>query len=213
MILTACGATVKTLTDIQKGKGKIDVDCCLLMSTTLPPHVVSTPLDVSQLMQVIGEDVPLLDLAWAHQSIIQRKCLPLEGDDDDDYRYSVSLEHSTSSTCQVKSIKSAKGGARYEIGDLVQFSIGSKSTAYGRIIGITWARQGKCKLDIQLLETGGEQELVDCDMSAKMTVDESSLQGNVLMLGANDFVRLGYINGKKSNIFNRKVPSYESQMG
>lgn len=148
MVLTACGATVKTLSDIQKGMGRIDVDCCLFASTSLPPHVVSTPVYVSQLMQVIGDDVPLLDLAWAHQSIIQRRRLPLVDDDDD--RYSVTLDHTSSNTCLVSSIKSK--GIRYEIGDLVQFSRGGKATARGRIASIFWERHGKgCKLEIQLL--------------------------------------------------------------
>merc|ERR1712087_1041105 len=86
MILRACGATVKTLSDAEKGKGIIQVDCCLFASTSLPPRVTSKPAYVSKLMQYIGDGVPRLDLAWAHQSIIQRKCLPLDGDP----RYSVS---------------------------------------------------------------------------------------------------------------------------
>ena len=150
MILMACGAKVKTLEDIQKGRGKIDVECCLFSATSLPPHVISTPPYVSQLMQVIEDDsIPLLDLAWAHQSIIQRKRLPLLGDD----RYSVSINHKMGSSCSVNSIKSKKTGVRYEIGDLVQFSRGAKTTSSrGRIMGISFERQGKgCKFDVQLL--------------------------------------------------------------
>ena len=150
MILMACGAKVKTLEDIQKGRGKIDVECCLFSATSLPPHVISTPPYVSQLMQVIEDDsIPLLDLAWAHQSIIQRKRLPLLGDD----RYSVSIDHKMGSSCSVNSIKSKKTGVRYEIGDLVQFSRGAKTTSSrGRIMGISFERQGKgCKFDVQLL--------------------------------------------------------------
>mmetsp|Transcript_16550 Transcript_16550/g.35758 ORF Transcript_16550/g.35758 Transcript_16550/m.35758 type:complete len:2289 (+) Transcript_16550:224-7090(+) len=209
MILVACGATVKTLSDIQKGKGKITVDCCLFASTSLPPHVVSRPVYVSKMMQFIGNDVPLVDLAWAHQSIIQRKRLPLV----EDARYSVSLDHMMNSTCNVFSIKN-KAGIRYEVGDLVQFSRGPKTTARGRIVGIIWERQGKCKMEIQLLDSNGGFKLVDCPSSAKIVVDEGSLQGNVLMLGAKDFHKLGYLpkNSGQTNIFNRCVPKNESQM-
>ena len=145
-ILIACGATVKTLSDVQKGRGKIDVDCCLFASTSLPPHVVSMPASVSSFIQHIADDVPRLDLVWAHQSIIQRKCLPLDGDD----RYSVSLDYMRSSTYNMFAIK-CKEGIRYEVGDLVEFSRGSKSTSRGRIDSITQERPGKYKLDIHLL--------------------------------------------------------------
>lgn len=61
MILKACGATVKTLAEIQKGMGKISVDCCLFASTSLPPHTMSKPQYVTKLMQFIDDDVPLLE--------------------------------------------------------------------------------------------------------------------------------------------------------
>lgn len=148
IILEACGATVKTLSDIQKGKGRLSVDCCLLASTSLPPHSVSMPTFVSAMMQHLADDVPYLDLAWAHQSIIQRRCLPLVGD----ARYAVALGYSMSNTCKVSSIKS-KDGVRYEIGDLVQFTRGSKAMlSAGRIVDITFESQGRSfRLEIQLL--------------------------------------------------------------
>lgn len=210
MILVACGATVKTLSDIQKGKGTITVDCCLFASTSLPPHVVSKPVYVSKMMKFISDDAPLLDLAWAHQSIIQRKCLPLVGN----ARYSVSLENRLNSKCiDVFSIKN-QAGIRYEVGDLIQFSRGPKTTARGRIIRITWEKQGKCKLEIKVLDSIGSFDLVDCPLSAEFFVDEGSLQGNILMLGAKDFHKLGYLpkNPGRTNIFNRCVPPNESQM-
>lgn len=224
MILTACGATVKTLADAQRNNGCLDVDCCLFASTTLPPHVVSMPIHVSKLMQCIRDDVPLLDLAWAHQSIIQRKRLPLFGDS----RFAVSLDtRGLSSTYSVSSFKSEGDGKRYEVGDLVQFSRGSKSSApsRGRIVGITVERLGNgCKLNIQLLDPGKDFELVDCRSSATLyDVDASSLQGNVLMFSICDksgkpnwasFHKLGYVpkSASQTNIFNRYVPSNDSQM-
>ena len=144
MILSACGATV--LSDIPKGKGRMNVDCCLLDSTTLPPHVISVPAYVSKLRQRIDEDAPLLDLAWAHQSIIQRKRLPFK-----DARYAISLELMMSKSCIVSSIRN-KTGVRYEVGDLVQFYLGAKRTSFGRIIGIVWERQlNGFKLKVQVL--------------------------------------------------------------
>jgi len=61
MIIKACGASVKTLSDVQKGKGKVKVDCCLFASTSLPPHVVSRPACVSKMLQIIADDTPLLE--------------------------------------------------------------------------------------------------------------------------------------------------------
>jgi len=210
LILKACGATVKTLSDIQKGKGNLTVDCCLVASTSLPPHVISRPPYVSKIMQLIGDNVPLLDLAWAHQSIIQRKCLPMVGDD----RYSVSLRPKQSNNCDVFSIKN-KSGIRYEVGDLVQFSRGPKTKAVsrGRIVGINLGRQSKgCKLEIQLLDSNGGYNLVDCPSSPKIVVDESNLQGNILMLGTKDFHKLGYLpkNLSQSNIFGQVFPPGDS---
>lgn len=203
---------MKTLSEIQRGKGKVSVDCCLFASTALPPHVVSNPVYVSTALKFLANDVPLLDLAWAHQSIIQRERLPMNGDP----RYAISLYQSVSSTHKVYSIKSKSRGnvVRYEVGDLVQFSRGPRSTSRGRIIGIAWERQGKVKLDIKLLDYSGDYELVDCPSSAEITVDESSLQGNILLMGARDFPKLGYLpkNPEQGNIFNRIVPSNASQM-
>ena len=56
--------------------------------------------------------------------------------------------------------------------------------------------------------------MVDCPSSARITVDESSLQGNILMLGAKDFDRLGYLpkNPKQSNIFNPVKWAPENKM-
>ncbi|KAL7553903.1 hypothetical protein ACHAWF_017471 [Thalassiosira exigua] len=213
LILTACGATIKTLANIHKGKGQ-RIDCCLFTSTSLPPHEVSRPIYVDKLMKLIDADVPLLDLAWAHQSIIQRKRLAMV----DNPRFSVSLDHSTDTgASRVSSIRK-KDGVRYEVGDLVQFSSGPKGNSRGRILGIIWERQGKgCKLEIQLLESksNGGYELVDCPSSPKVSIDEGSLQGNITMLRSrNEFRRLGYLpkNPGQSNIFNRIEPTNESQM-
>lgn len=146
MVLEACGATVETLSSIPQSKGCIAVDCCLFNSVTLPPRVTSVPLHVSRMMRFIDKTVPLLDLAWAHQCIIQRHLLPFKGDD----RYYVSLEGDISSACQIFSIKS--NGKRYEVGDLVQFSRGRQITSRGRVLSIIWRRQEKdCQLVVQLL--------------------------------------------------------------
>jgi len=129
-----------------RGKGQItDVDCCLLSSAMLPPQATSTPINVSEMIRRIPDGVPLLDLAWAHQSIIQRKCLPLHGDP----RYEVHLdENSLEFSRTIYSIKNKS--RRYEVGDLVQFSKSSKTTSFGRILSIRWAKQGS-HLEVQLL--------------------------------------------------------------
>jgi hypothetical protein len=133
-----------------KVKGRITIDCCLFASNTLPPHVITVPEYVSKLMQSISNNVPLLDLAWAHQSIIQRRRLPLIGDIIS--RYVINLGHTMSNTCNVSSIKSKAGGVRYEIGDLVQFYRMAKVTSFGRIVSIVWEKKvGHFRLEIQLL--------------------------------------------------------------
>lgn len=135
--LSALGASViTTKSPALKAKGQLEnVDCCLLSSASLPPQATSVPVHVSEMMRHIPTDVPLLDLAWAHQSIIQRKQLPLVGNP----RYEVSLcENATGGYHEVYSIK--RKTARYEVGDLIQFSNNSKMTCYGRILSIRWAK-------------------------------------------------------------------------
>jgi len=209
LILETCGAKVETASSIARGKGTLSVDCCLFDSATLPPQETSVPVAVSRLMKFIDEHVPRLDLSWAHQCIIQRRRLPLRGEP----RYSVSLEGSFHDSCQISSFKS-KAGNRYGVGDLVQISRGQKSSSKGRILGITWKRNEKeCQFEVQLLENSGDYELVDCPLSAKVSVNEKCLQGNIVMLDTRDFHRLGYIptNPKQSNIFLQTRPSNESQ--
>ena len=151
--LTACGASVVALSDIRKGKSQVEVDVCLFNSVCLPPHVTSAPLEVSQLLRLISDDVPRLDLAWAHQCIVQRKRLPLSGD----ARYAISLSGITGCTCKVYSMKSKCGTKgteerRFEVGDLVQFSRGSsRFTTMGRIHSIDWFNGNENRLEIQIL--------------------------------------------------------------
>lgn len=206
-ILRACGATVVTISDLQKSPNNFDIDCCLFNAITLPPHSISLPVHVSQAIKRVAEGVPFLDLAWAHQSIIQRKRLNY-----DDPRYSVSNQISGKSDT-VFAIRHKNDNARYEVGDLVQFSRGPKSTSHGRIAVIL--RSGRsCKLEIQLLDSDGGFDLVDCQSSAKIVVDEKSLQGNLVFLCSQDFHRLGYVpsDPTRSNIFNRvELPGDSSQ--
>ena len=143
-ILRACGATVVTISDLQKSPNNLTLDCCLFNAITLPPHSISLPVNVSQVIKRVAKDVPFLDLAWAHQSIIQRKRLNY-----DDPRYTVSNQISGKSDT-VFAIRHKTQNVRYEVGDLVQFSRGTKSTSHGRIADIL--RSGRsCKLEIQLL--------------------------------------------------------------
>jgi len=210
MTLEACGATVRVLSDIRGGKGQVDVDCCLFNAASdLPPHVISLPLHVTKLVEFIDQTTtPLLDLAWAHQSIIQRKCLPLDSE-----RFTVSLKDNMCNLCKVNSIK-RKNGGRLETGDIIQFSRG-KNVSYGRIVNILWERQAKgCKLEIQLLESDGGYDLIDCESCPLMTIDEASIQGQVVLLSARDFMKLGYLpkNSAQSNIFNRVSEANQSQI-
>lgn len=210
MTLEACGATVRVLSDIRGGKGQVEVDCCLFNAASdLPPHVISLPLHVTKLVEFIDQkNTPLLDLAWAHQSIIQRRCLPLDSE-----RFTVSLKDNMCNLCEVNSIK-RKNGGRLETGDFIQFSRG-KNVSYGRIVNILWERQAKgCKLEVQILESNGGYDLIDCESCTTMTIDEASIQGQIVLLSARDFMKLGYLpkNSARSNIFNRVSEANQSQI-
>merc|ERR1712176_473627 len=96
----------------------------------------------------------------------------------------------------------SKSGVRYEVGDLVTFSMIPRSTSHGRIIDIM-TTESCCKLEIHLLDNNQGRDLVDCPSSPKIVVEEGSLQGNLVLLCCGDFDKLGYVN---SNIFNRVEP-------
>lgn len=131
-----------------KGKGQLyDIDCCLLSASSLPPQVTSSPAEVSELLRHIPDDKPRLDFAWAHQSIIQRRRLPLGGD----ARYEA-ITHGISSLKRPKvySIKTGKDPRRYEVGDLVTFN-DRRTKSYGRILSITWNKSDECGIEVQLL--------------------------------------------------------------
>jgi len=131
----------------------------------------------------------------------------------DSERFTVSLKDDMCNLCKVNSIK-RKNGGRYETGDIIRFSRG-KNLSYGRIVNILWERHLKgCKLEIQLLESDGGYDLIDCESCPLMTVDEASIQGQIVLLTARDFFKLAYLpkNSAQSNIFNRVSESNQSQI-
>lgn len=140
----ALGASVLCYDDVKSGRGgNLDeIDCCLLSSAHLPPQATSAPPHVSEILKLVG-DKPRLDLAWAHQSIIQRRRLPLSGEP----RYEVNTDYYTGGV-PVYSIKTNQ--RRFEVGDLVEFN-DKKSKSYGRILSITWKKSEKCGMKVQLL--------------------------------------------------------------
>jgi hypothetical protein len=132
----------------------------------------------------------------------------------DGERFAVSLKDNMCNLCNVNSIRRSNGG-RFETGDIIQFSRG-KSVSYGRIVKILWDRHAKgCKLEIQILESSGGYDLIDCESCPSVTVDEACIQGQVVLLsGVKDFLKLGYLpkNATRSNIYSRVSESNQSQM-
>ena len=57
-------------------------------------------------------------------------------------------------------------------------------------------------------------QLIDCTSSPKLFIEESSLDGSILMLASKDMDKLGYVrtDGSKSNIFRQVKQMNESQM-
>lgn len=82
---------------------------------------------------------------------------------------------------------------------------------------LPFSRASKLKNFLFLLlsqDSDGGFDLVDCQSSAKIVVDEKSLQGNLVFLCSQDFHRLGYVpsDPTRSNIFNRvELPGDSSQ--
>ena len=63
-------------------------------------------------------------------------------------------------------------------------------------------------------ENTGILQLADCPSSPKLFIEESSLDGSIVMLASKDMDKLGYVptNASKSNIFRQLKQLNESQM-
>jgi len=65
-----------------------------------------------------------------------------------------------------------------------------------------------------LQQNNGNFELIDCPSSAKVFVEEGSIQGNIVMLGSKDMRNLGYLpkDPLTSNIFRQVKQLNQSQI-
>jgi len=142
---------------------------------------------------------PIIDLSWATQCIVQRQRLDYM--DEKFYLNSRLKEASTPrATDQTLTLYSLKvNQVRYEVMDLVRFGKASQS-AIGRIIAINYRKATKkYKVQIQVMETQNEYELMDGGNCTLVPIDDDELAGHVVMLSGRDFhdIREGW--GKETN--------------
>ena len=189
-------------------------DLILTDSISLPPHILMPATRISiPLNMAISHEKPIIDLSWATQCIVQRKQL-----DYTDERYSLNSRlkepRTPGATDQTQKLYSLKvDQVRYEIMDLVRFGRKSQS-AIGRITAISYQKSSKkYKVQIQVMETQNDRELMDGGDCTVVVVDGSELAGHVVMLSGKDFDDISDGWGRETNfsdLFVQMKPRTES---
>jgi hypothetical protein len=143
-----------------KSKKDLEVDAILTDNNLLPPHAIAEPERVSKVIRAlhvknsirgIGCCIPLIDLSWAVQCIIQRRRVLFE----DEPRFIIKTDSARTTGMEwdlhTVKVKSGDMDVRYEVGDAIEFSRPERS--FGRIVAIqsTQQRGKRIQLRIQLL--------------------------------------------------------------
>ena len=150
---------------------------------------------------MVKYDIPIIDLSWATQCIVQKARLEISG------RHKIDIDSSPTSArmIQVHSIKVSQFGGltRYEVGDSVQFGK-TNNLSYGRIVSIRLDKAlRKKQVDVEVLELYNQSELIDGGKSVStITLEESELQGHIVILGGKDFSQVNW--SKNPHVFVQK---------
>lgn len=149
-VIKALGAKIISTSSFLKGNRKELPEAILVDGIAFPPHSTAVHSRITKVINNAKERMPIIDLVWVVQSIIQRKRLSF----DDDKRYRVSTgNHCVDSNVSLLKVKSKeKVFVRYEVGDTVSIcQKGAKQVAYARIVRIRVERRKRNTLDVQLL--------------------------------------------------------------
>ena len=222
-VLRAAGATIVKSSTLKSGK-KCHLDALLVDRNSLPPHSTAVPSSISRCMNFVKNGnakttagiakIPIIDLSWALQCIVERERLPW----DTDERYILYSDASSSNESGDKmyemKVKVDNIPVRFECGDIVEFGRTKSTERIGRIISIEGSKRtcATRNLEIQLLDRNGNFELVDGGESAtRVRINENELHRHITLLGAKDFKDIqkhGYLPAteKDTHIFIQKKP-------
>jgi len=197
-ILNVLGASVLNASSL-KNESLIP-DAILVDAVTLPPHATAMPPRVASVLNSM-ENVPVIELSWVVQSIVNRKRLNFDSHSCFIVNYNGKHHNKLFSL----KTKRGKDHVRYEVGDTVQISEGS-STHFCRIMMIEPPVK-KCHfLKVKVLVQNGDFQLFeDTKSAALITISEKQLRSHIVLLCKKDFicVKTGYIpdDEDKSDIF------------
>lgn len=151
-----------------------EAEAVLVDALSLPPHVTAVPSRVGQMLRVAT--VPILELSWAVQSIVQRKKLDFESDP----RYRVT----TSPSSQVYSMK--VNNVRYEVGDTIRAAKKKGEDCFVRIVGMK-REKDKYMVQVSLLIANGNYELMETKGGPQLTIRDDQLGKHLVLLNGGDF--------------------------
>jgi len=211
-IISSAGATIANLSDNSNTTANElkKVDMILVDSICLPPFRMAVPTRISRVLNYVtrlnqecddtGENnIPIIDLSWVTQCIIRRTRVSID-DNTKRYRVTVGSSSGSSSANPNKNlfaikVKTSTGLVRYEVGDSIVFGKkninidDTKRSFYGRITSIHHDYiKKKNTVEVKVLELHNKYELMDGGKNvSSINLDESELQGHIVLLGGKDF--------------------------
>ncbi len=201
-ILELAGATVFQGSEIDKKINEIDL--VLTDALSLPPHVTAVAPKISKILNKITmagkKETSIVDLSWATQCIVRKTRIPISR--------IYKLQISSSVNEKILNVHSTKvqqfsGLTRYEVGDSINFGKKKGNVSKGRISAIRFDKGLKKKsVEVKVLELHNENELMDGGRNTTVVIDESELQGHILILGGKDYSQVDW--SKHSRVYVQK---------
>lgn len=203
-ILELAGATVIRGSQIDINT---QVDLIITDSILLPPHVTAAAPRISKVLNkvtAINPNTPTVDLSWATQCIVRREKIELS--DKYKLQHGTTLAARVEYTVEINSMKAQQscGLIRYEVGDSIKFGKNKSNQSHGRIVSISFDKRSRKKsIEVMVLELHNECQLMDGGKNVStITIDESELQGHIIILGGRDYSQVQW--SESSRVFIQK---------
>uniref|UniRef100_A0A7S2PEG0 BRCT domain-containing protein n=1 Tax=Leptocylindrus danicus TaxID=163516 RepID=A0A7S2PEG0_9STRA len=208
-ILRAVGVTIVPISILgaEPTSPKLQkVDAILTDSILLPPLERTVPVQLKHALAACGGQLPVVDLLWAIQCIVNRKKLNWEDN-------KIDLHDVTKR--QIYSVKRSDN-TRFDIGDIVQLiENGRRANSFGRILSFETRRSPSAyqhgfgyTVHLEEIEDRG-QNLVDGGrVRRELNVEVTSLVSHVVMMKGKDFRQIQSSYGE--DVYVQKVMARKS---
>lgn len=210
-ILEASGATIVKISSLSASTVTQKIDAVLIDSVLLPPLETAVPGKLNEAVECYGHDIPVIDLSWAVQCIVNMRTLRFYPRSKVDV---AALQ--SSNTRQIFILKRKDDGVRFEVGDIVTVHQKGANSGpiFARIASFVpssgRSRSSSHGVKVEVLEQH-ERCLVDGGGSSRLTCDISNIKGHVLLLKGKDFRQIESIYGRGKSVFVQKMKARRSK--